>query len=105
MTSGASKIWFITGASSGLGLELSLATLAAGHSVIGNTRNVQKAAASHPQFEKLGGRWLEVDLAQPASQSVIEEALAAEESRLAQASVHWSLSTTPAAHLLAWQRK
>ncbi|CEF71884.1 hypothetical protein FGSG_00054 [Fusarium graminearum PH-1] len=89
MTYPTSKIWFITGASSGLGLELSLAALAAGHRVIGTTRNVQKATASHPQFEKLGGRWLEVDLSQPASQSVIEEALAAEESRLAQASLHW----------------
>lgn len=89
MASETPKVWLITGASSGLGLELSLAALTAGHYVIGASRDVQKASASHPKFETLGGRWLEVDLSQPESQSVIEEALVEEESRLGQGKLHY----------------
>ncbi|KAL6915223.1 hypothetical protein ACHAP8_005732 [Fusarium lateritium] len=64
MASQTPKFWLITGASSGLGLELSLAALAAGQHVVCTSRHVQKAAASHPEFEMLGDRWLEVDLSQ-----------------------------------------
>ncbi|CAM1502638.1 Fc.00g074140.m01.CDS01 [Cosmosporella sp. VM-42] len=78
------KIWFITGASSGLGLEMSLAALRAGHRVIGTGRNIQKAALDHPEFENIGGRWLQLDVAQPEAQQTIERLVSEEEERLKQ---------------------
>ncbi|KAH7318120.1 hypothetical protein B0I35DRAFT_409058 [Stachybotrys elegans] len=53
-TGTANKLWLITGASSGLGLEMALSALRAGHRVIGTGRNVSKAASDHSQFSKLG---------------------------------------------------
>ncbi|GES57093.1 NAD(P)-binding protein [Aspergillus terreus] len=53
--------WFITGASSGLGQALALEALNAGHSVIGTTRDVEKAQSSFPEFETRGGLWLKLD--------------------------------------------
>lgn len=50
------KIWFITGASSGLGLNMALSALRAGHRVIGTGRNIKKASAEHPKFAQLGGQ-------------------------------------------------
>ena len=39
-----SKVWFITGASSGIGLEIAKSALAAGHKVVATGRNTEKVS-------------------------------------------------------------
>ncbi|KAH0527187.1 hypothetical protein TsFJ059_002212 [Trichoderma semiorbis] len=85
------KIWFITGASSGLGLNMALSALRAGHRVIGTGRNIEKASSEHPEFAKLGGQWLQLDVAQPDAEQTIRGLVAQEEQRLGKEkeSAHW----------------
>ncbi|KEF51071.1 uncharacterized protein A1O9_12887 [Exophiala aquamarina CBS 119918] len=78
------KIWFISGASSGLGLEIGLAALRSGHQVIGTGRNIQSAAIANPEFEKLGGRWLQLDISRPEAQDIVTNVVA-EQAR----NLHW----------------
>ncbi|EHK46988.1 hypothetical protein TRIATDRAFT_90968 [Trichoderma atroviride IMI 206040] len=75
------KIWFITGASSGLGLSMALSALRAGHRVIGTGRNIEKAAAEHPEFAQLGGQWLQLDVSQPGAERTIQDIVNLEEQR------------------------
>lgn len=75
------KIWFITGASSGLGLNMALSALRAGHRVIGTGRNIEKAAAQHPEFAQLGGQWLQLDVSQPGAERTIQDIVKLEEQR------------------------
>lgn len=63
----------ITGASSGLGLELGLAALKAGHEVIGTGRNAEKARTSNPQFEAAGGEWVSLDVTKSDVSQVVEK--------------------------------
>jgi NADP-dependent 3-hydroxy acid dehydrogenase YdfG len=63
----------ITGASSGIGLELSLAALKAGHKVIGTGRNIEKSRESNPQFEAAGGEWAPLDVTKPDVPQFIEK--------------------------------
>ncbi|KAK5997660.1 Oxidoreductase claN [Cladobotryum mycophilum] len=58
----SSPVWFITGASNGLGLALALRVLRAGHQVIGSVRNKTRAAAAVEQIEKAGGSVIEMDM-------------------------------------------
>lgn len=58
------QTWLITGASSGLGKSLASEALKAGHKVIGTTRDVGKAEASHPDFSANGGIWIGLNPAQ-----------------------------------------
>ncbi|CAJ2507200.1 Uu.00g083860.m01.CDS01 [Anthostomella pinea] len=53
--------WLITGASSGIGLAICIAALAAGHKVAGATRDVAKASAANPDFAARGGIWVTID--------------------------------------------
>ena len=53
--------WLITGASSGLGRSLALVALAAGHKVVGTTRDVARAQALNPDFTAKGGIWTALD--------------------------------------------
>ncbi|OQU98047.1 hypothetical protein CLAIMM_03880 [Cladophialophora immunda] len=78
------KIWFITGASSGLGLEIALSALRAGHRVIGTSRNIQNADMHNPEFKRLGGQWLELDVSQPEAQDIVTQLADTEHERL-----HW----------------
>ena len=39
-----SKVWFITGAGRGMGLDIAKAALAAGHKVVASGRNTEKVA-------------------------------------------------------------
>jgi NAD(P)-dependent dehydrogenase (short-subunit alcohol dehydrogenase family) len=56
--------WLITGASSGLGLELVRAVLAAGHRVIATSRNPSKTPKAVAEVQQTSnGKWLEVDVA------------------------------------------
>lgn len=83
------KIWFITGASSGLGQSMALSALRAGHRVIGTGRDIKKAAANNPNFEKNGGRWLQLDVSKVGAQQVIEQLMEEEEQRLGKPKIHW----------------
>ncbi|KAJ4267645.1 hypothetical protein NW762_003757 [Fusarium torreyae] len=82
------KIWLITGASSGLGLEMALSALRSGHRVIGTARNAQKAATDHPELEKLGGQWLQLDVSDPAAEDTVKQLVAKEDQ---QGVAHWVL--------------
>ncbi|PTB63117.1 NAD(P)-binding protein [Trichoderma citrinoviride] len=90
-TAAAKKIWFITGASSGLGLNMALSALRAGHRVIGTGRNIEKASSEHPEFATLGGEWLQLDVAQPNAEQAIQQLVAKEEQKLGKDkdSAHW----------------
>ncbi|KAM0432307.1 hypothetical protein ACHAPT_004847 [Fusarium lateritium] len=85
------KVWFITGASSGLGLEMALSALRAGHRVIGTGRNARKAALDNPGFENLGGEWLQLDVSDPDSEEVVKKLVAREDRLIQQEPTHWVL--------------
>ncbi|KAL4977566.1 hypothetical protein BDW66DRAFT_165471 [Aspergillus desertorum] len=57
-----SPVWFITGASSGFGLDLALLALSSGHKVIGTVRNASKSSAAVSAIEAKGGQVLELDV-------------------------------------------
>lgn len=78
------KTFLITGASSGLGLCLALCALRCGHRVIGTARNPSVAASNHPDFEKLGGQWLKLDVSTAACQQLVEEAMTSQQTRHSQ---------------------
>lgn len=59
--------WLVTGASSGIGLAICEAALAAGHKVAGATRDVAKASAANPDFAARGGIWVTIDPGDPDS--------------------------------------
>jgi NADP-dependent 3-hydroxy acid dehydrogenase YdfG len=75
MSSSSSKTYLITGASAGLGLALAEVALKTGHKVIATARTISKAAQDHPQIEKLGGEWLQLDVNKLETQKTVEEAV------------------------------
>jgi NAD(P)-dependent dehydrogenase (short-subunit alcohol dehydrogenase family) len=48
-----SKVWFITGAGRGMGLDIAKAALAAGHEVVATGRNVERVATAVGNSDKL----------------------------------------------------
>lgn len=66
-------VFLITGASSGLGSELSLKALQHGHKVFGITRNSDKARESSPNFANLGGVWCELDVSSASCENLIRD--------------------------------
>ncbi|KAF2169692.1 hypothetical protein M409DRAFT_20108 [Zasmidium cellare ATCC 36951] len=69
------RTWLVTGASSGFGTEISLAALQKGDKVVGTARNVRKAEQNNPDFTKLGGHWLELDVTSPNCEEVVARAV------------------------------
>ena len=65
--------FLVTGASSGLGLDLALTALQAGHKVIATARNPKKAQLAHPQLEQLGGEWLQLDVSKPDTERIVKD--------------------------------
>ncbi|KAH6880703.1 hypothetical protein B0T10DRAFT_581248 [Thelonectria olida] len=65
--------WFITGASSGFGLELARLAQASGHYVVATSRNPQRVPELVGEIESNGGRWLPLDVDDPQGGSVIEK--------------------------------
>lgn len=63
----------ITGGSSGLGQALALSALKSHHFVIATARNTDTAAKRNQEFEKLGGKWLEIDVKQADCQAKIKK--------------------------------
>lgn len=68
-----SQIWFITGASSGFGLDLTLLALQSGHKVIGTVRNASRASAAVSAIKAKGGEILELDVTKAESVPVVVE--------------------------------
>jgi NAD(P)-dependent dehydrogenase (short-subunit alcohol dehydrogenase family) len=58
----SSRIWFITGVSSGFGLELALYVLRAGHTVYGTVRNREKSSGAVSKIETAGGKCVVLDV-------------------------------------------
>jgi NAD(P)-dependent dehydrogenase (short-subunit alcohol dehydrogenase family) len=58
-------VWLITGASSGLGLLLTLRVLKAGHKVVGTVRSRTRSADAVKSIEDAGGSVVELDLTEP----------------------------------------
>ena len=69
----SSYSFLVTGGSSGIGLAVSLAALRSGHRVIATARNPSKSAKSHPELEKLGGSWLELDVTKPETEGTVKK--------------------------------
>jgi NADP-dependent 3-hydroxy acid dehydrogenase YdfG len=69
-------VWFITGCSSGFGASLSLLALHSGHKVIATSRKPLKTPELVSQVEKLGGKWMQLDVCAPEQElmKVIDEA-------------------------------
>ena len=63
--------WLITGASSGLGAQISLAALRAGHNVVATARNIAKAKQEYPEIEQKGGQWLKLDFTSKETASIV----------------------------------
>ena len=85
------RTWLITGASSGLGLAIALRALRKGHNVIGTARNPSTASSNHPEFEKLGGQWLRLDVSLTSAEQVIRDAITAEEKRQSNTIIEWTI--------------
>jgi len=58
----SSKVWFITGVSSGFGLDLALYVLRAGHTVYGTVRNREKSSDAVSKIETAGGKCVVLDV-------------------------------------------
>lgn len=65
-------VWFITGASNGFGLILSLRALKAGHRVIGAMRNKNRASDAVNAIESAGGHAIEMDMTE-AQDSIVKK--------------------------------
>lgn len=65
--------WFITGAASGFGLQLTRLALSNGHKVIATSRNPSRNPDLVAEVESHGGKWLPLDVDDANSGSVIEK--------------------------------
>ncbi|KAI2466009.1 putative short chain oxidoreductase/dehydrogenase [Annulohypoxylon bovei var. microspora] len=70
------QVWLITGASRGLGLELTKTALKAGHKVVAGYRNKAKIAAAFAEVEALGGTWLQLDVVAENVESQVRSVIA-----------------------------
>lgn len=69
------KVWLVTGASQGMGLSLALAALRRGHKVLATARKPDVARSQHPDVEKHGGIWVELDISKSDAQSRVDAAI------------------------------
>jgi NAD(P)-dependent dehydrogenase (short-subunit alcohol dehydrogenase family) len=67
-------IWLITGCSSGFGASLALLALRNGHHVIATSRTPSKSPELVSEVEKLGGKWLSLDVCGGNIADVVQEA-------------------------------
>lgn len=68
----SSLVWFITGASNGFGLVLSLHALKQGHRVIGAMRNKTRASDAVKSIESAGGHVIEMDMTE-SRESIVKK--------------------------------
>jgi NAD(P)-dependent dehydrogenase (short-subunit alcohol dehydrogenase family) len=69
------KVWLITGAGRGLGVDIARAALSAGHAVVATGRDVAKVAAAVGDHERLLAVTLDVTRPQDA-QAAVDRAIA-----------------------------
>lgn len=76
MASAASKVWLITGCSSGFGISLARAVLSHGHRVVASSRNPSKTPQLVDEITKKGGHWIALDVTKPEEEvkKVIDDA-------------------------------
>jgi NAD(P)-dependent dehydrogenase (short-subunit alcohol dehydrogenase family) len=67
-------VWLITGCSAGLGLSLTRYVLAQGHRVIATSRTPSRTPDLVKEVEAKGGIWLQLDVAGPDVEQIIQEA-------------------------------
>ena len=72
-----SLVWFVTGASNGLGLTLCLKALKLGHHVIGAMRNPSKSTDAVKQIEAAGGEVFQLDMTE-SQESIAQKIQTAE---------------------------
>ena len=82
MTADGKKYWLVTGGNSGLGLAIVLAALQAGHHVLATARNVSTAMQEHPEVEKMGGTWLQLDVTSADTERRVKQAIKRQGDRL-----------------------
>lgn len=70
------QIWFVTGASRGLGLDIARAALKAGHKVIACYRSKSKNPSTFTEIESLGGVWLQLDVIGENVESQVQSVIA-----------------------------
>jgi len=70
----STPVWLITGCSSGFGAALAILALKNGHRVIATSRNPSKSPDELEKVEKLGGRWLALDVCSPELPAVVDAA-------------------------------
>ncbi|KAI1213132.1 putative short chain oxidoreductase/dehydrogenase [Annulohypoxylon truncatum] len=70
------QVWLITGASRGLGLELTKTALKAGHKVVACYRSKAKLGTALAEIEALGGTWLQLDVAAEDVESKVQSVVA-----------------------------
>lgn len=68
--------WFITGCSSGFGLELARAALDAGQTVIASSRRPEKTPELVAEIKGRGGHWIALDTAGSDVEKIVAEAAA-----------------------------
>ena len=66
------KVWFITGAGRGMGIDIAKAALAAGHAVVATGRNPEKVAQAVGQHENLLA--VKLDVTDPADAAAAVQA-------------------------------
>ncbi|KAI0204037.1 NAD(P)-binding protein [Astrocystis sublimbata] len=74
MATSAKKLtWLITGCSSGFGLSLVRIAQAGGHKVIATSRSPSKTPELVKEVESKGGKWLKLDVTDPASGALVDD--------------------------------
>jgi NAD(P)-dependent dehydrogenase (short-subunit alcohol dehydrogenase family) len=72
-----SKVWFVTGAGSGIGAGVAKAALKAGHQVVATGRNLDKLRAAYDDAADENLAFVQLDVADPAqAQAAIDAAVA-----------------------------
>ncbi|KAI0114810.1 putative short chain oxidoreductase/dehydrogenase [Daldinia grandis] len=69
------QVWLVTGASRGLGLDITRIALKAGHTVIAGYRNKAKTPA-FAEIEALGGTWIQLEMAGDDVESQVQSVIA-----------------------------
>ena len=70
------QVWLVTGCAQGLGYELCKAVLAAGQKLVASSRDPSKAPETVAEIERLGGAWVQLDVASPRLEDQANAALA-----------------------------